>query len=198
MIKPACSLINVSIRNLSIVFILVAFSHVIIAADNAENSESKHLYESACTQCHGLRMIEKTRDGRSGWENTVHKMVIAGTQLNADEMELVIDYLVQHYGPGSGGVMKTGSLPPDSPLQPDTSVTSENISLPEGKGKSLVKGYCRGCHDLGRIVATRRSADGWRRYTKNMLERGDVTISAENIEIIVSYLEQHFGKSDYR
>ena len=195
MIKPGCSLINVSIRNLSIVFILFTFSNVIIAADNAENGESKRLYESACTQCHGLHMIEQTRDGRSGWEDTVHKMVIAGTQLNADEMELVIDYLVQHYGPGLAGAMKTGSLPPDSPLQTDT---SENISLPEGKGKSLVKGYCRGCHDLGRIVATRRSADGWRRYTKNMLERGDVTISAGNIESIVSYLDQHFGLSDYK
>jgi len=143
-------------------------------------------------------MIEKTRNGRSGWEDTVHKMVIAGTQLNADEMESVIDYLFRHYGPGVGGVMKTGTLPPDSPLQIDTTVTSENISLPVGKGKDLVQGYCLRCHDLGRIVATRRSADGWRRYTKNMLKRGDITISARNIESIVSYLDQHFGLSDYR
>jgi cytochrome c5 len=195
MINPDSSLIDVSIRNLSIVFVLFILSNVLMAADNPESSDGKHLYEAACTECHGLNMIEKTRDGRSGWEDTVHKMVIAGTQLNADEMELVIDYLVENFGPGLAGAMKTEPLPPDSPLRADI---SGNISLPEGKGKSLVKGYCSGCHDLGRIVATRRSADGWRRYTKNMLERGGVTISAGNIESIVSYLDQNFGKSDYQ
>ncbi len=198
MFKPGCSLINVCIINLSIVFMLFTFSNVIIAADDAENSVSKRLYESACTQCHGLHMIEKTRDGRLGWENNVHKMVVAGTQLNADEMELVIDYLVQHYGPDLAGAMKTGALPPDAPLQADNSGSSENISLPEGIGRGLIKGYCRSCHDLGRIVATRRSADSWRRYTKNMLERGEISISATSIESIVSYLDQHFGLSDYK
>ena len=198
MIKPGRSSTNISIRNLSIVLILFIVSNVIIAADNAENSVSKHLYESACTQCHGLHMIEKTRDGRSGWEDTVHKMVIAGAQLNADEMELVIDYLFRHYGPGMGDPMKTGILPPDSPLQTDGPISSENITLPEGEGMDLVQGYCHLCHDLGRVVATRRSADDWRYYTKNMTARGEITIPTEDIDIIVSYLNRHFGISDYR
>ena len=198
MTGPDCSVIHRSIRNLSIVFILFIFSYATSAADTPDNSEIKSLYESSCTQCHGLHMIEKTRNGRSGWEDTVHKMVIAGAQLNADEMELVIDYLFRHYGPGMGDPMKTGILPPDSPLQTDGPISSENITLPEGEGMDLVQGYCNLCHDLGRVVATRRSADDWRYYTKNMLARGDVTITAKKIEIIVSYLNRHFGMSDYR
>jgi len=197
MIKPVKSLIKAGIRNLSIVFTLFTVSNVIIAADNTENSESKRLFESACTQCHGLQMIEKTRDGRSGWEANVHKMVIAGTQLNADEMELVIDYLVQHYGP-RGEPMKTGVLPPDAPYQADTAVTSDEISLPAGEGSTLVQAHCGiRCHDLGRVVASRRSADDWRQYTNNMLERGEVTMTAEKIENIVAYLDLHYGTSDH-
>lgn len=196
MIKPDCSVIHLSIRNLSLILILFVFSSATNAADNPDNSKS--LYESSCTQCHGLHMIEKTRNGRSGWEDTVHKMVIAGAQLNADEMELVIDYLFQHYGPGVGDPMKTGMLPPDSPLQTDGFISSENVNLPEGEGMDLVQRYCHLCHDLGRVVATRRSADGWRYYTKNMIDRGEITIPTEDIDIIISYLNQHFGKSGYR
>jgi cytochrome c5 len=196
MIKHGYFVVIRGIRNLSIALILFTFSnHVVLAEDIPDNNESKRLYESSCTQCHGLQPIEKTRDGRSGWEKTVHKMVVAGAQLNADEMELVIDYLFQHFGMGVGGPMRTGTLPPDSPLQTN-GVTSESIVLPEDEGETLVRGYCHLCHDLGRVVSTRRSADAWKRYTKNMLSRGDITVPAEDIEIIVSYLNRYFGKND--
>lgn len=195
-LKPDYSVINCSIRNLLVVFISFTFNNTLIAADTLDNNESKRLYESVCTQCHGLQMIEKTRNGRTGWENTVHKMVVAGAQLTVDEMESVIDYLSQRYGPSTGDPMTTGLLPYDSPLQTDGTITSENINLPLGKGRTQVQAYCHLCHDLGRVVATRRSADEWRHYTLNMIARGEITITREDLDIIVSYLNRHFGKSD--
>ena len=167
------------------------------AATNAAGQEGKkdrgwELYETVCTQCHTTAAIEVTRDGRHGWENTVHKMVSAGAQVNAEEMEVVIDYLAARFGPGAGP-MKTGVLPPGSPLQTDGTVTSDNIVLPDGKGKELVQGLCQTCHDLGRIVSTRKTEADWHRYTLNMLARNNLRPAPEQVRDIVAYLNHHFG-----
>ena len=138
------------------------------------------------------------RDGRAGWEDTVQKMVVIGTQLNADEMELVIDYLYKSFGPGKGDPMITGVLPPDSPMQADGTVSSDNVLLPEGEGKQLVQGLCTMCHDLGRIVATRRGREDWKHYTINMLRQNGISVADDKQEVMVSYLDQHFGTADPR
>lgn len=183
-------------RKVIIGLVLLTGSAILPAAGMHNDEESKHLFEDACTQCHGLNIIEKTRNGRAGWEDTVHKMVVAGAQLDADEMESVIDYLSQHFGPGSGDPMKTGLLPHDSPLQIDGSISSDDIHLPKDRGMDQVQTYCQMCHDLGRIVATRRGADEWRQYTRNMIDRAELDISNDDFEDIVSYLRRHFGKTD--
>ncbi len=178
-------------------FMLLTISAVGLAGDESVD-QGKRLYEAACTPCHGLAAIERTRDGRAGWEDTVQKMVVIGAQLNAEEMELVIDYLYKNYGPGKGDPMRTGVLPADSPMQVDGTVSSENVVLPEGEGKQLVQGLCTTCHDLGRIVATRRGRDDWKRYTINMLRQNGISVAEDKQEAMVSYLNQHFGKADPR
>jgi cytochrome c5 len=177
--------------------LLLSYSAVGIALDEITD-EGKQLYEVVCTQCHSLAAIEQTRNGRDGWENTVHKMVVIGADLNAVEMEQMVDYLYRHYGPDTGAPMRTGLLPYDSPLQVDGQLSSENIDLPEGEGSQLVQGYCVMCHDLGRIVSTRRSQEDWQRYTTNMLERNGISITDSNLETIASYLFQHFGSDDLK
>jgi len=165
-------------------------------ADDEPADEGRRLYEAACTPCHSLAPIERTRDGRNGWEDTVQKMVVIGTQLDADEMELVVDYLYRRYGPGSGEPMTTGPLPADSPLSGDGVVSSEDVVLPDGEGKQLVQGLCSMCHDLGVVVSTRRSAVDWQRYTTNMLRQNGMTISEDNRATLVDYLNRHFGRDD--
>lgn len=178
-------------------FMLLTISAVGFASDESAD-EGKRLYEAACTPCHGLAPIEQTRDGRAGWEDTVQKMVVIGTQLNAEEMEVVIDYLYKSYGPGKGDPMRTGVLPADSPMQVDGTVSGENVVLPEGEGKHLVQGLCTTCHDLGRIVATRRGRDDWKRYTINMLRQNGISVAEDKQEAMVTYLNQHFGTADPR
>jgi cytochrome c5 len=161
--------------------------------DGAATAEGKALYQAACSPCHALAPIERTRDGRQGWKDTVQKMVVIGTQLDAEEMDLVIDYLYAQFGPGRGEPMRTGLLPPDSPLPAAGAVSSEHVTLPAGDGQQLVQGLCTMCHDLGYIVATRRSRDDWQRYTVNMLRQNGISISADKQELLVSYLDRHFG-----
>ena len=155
----------------------------------ANEDEGQRLYRAACTQCHGLAPIEVTTNGREGWKRTVQKMVVTGAQLDVDEMELVIDYLVREHGPGSSTHMTSGELPPDSPM-----AKSGKLELPAGEGAALVQGYCVMCHDLGRVVATRRKESEWRGYTIDMLKRNNISVSEEQLNTMVSYLSRHLGK----
>jgi cytochrome c5 len=160
---------------------------------SAEETKAQQLYEAACTQCHSLAPIEKTRNGRTGWEDTVHKMVITGAQLDVEEIELVIDYLYQQHGPDASNPMRTGVLPFDSPLGKDGIISSENVVLPEGEGKTLLEAYCMMCHDLGRVVATRRGEKEWKGYVKDMLRKNSMSVSEDKLEVMLAYLSQHFG-----
>lgn len=162
-------------------------------AQETATAPAEQLYRDSCAQCHGLHTIEVTRDGRAGWADTVNKMVVEGAQLNSEETELVIDYLSRRFGPGAGA-MKTGVLPPSSPMQTDGTVTSREIELPAGEGKELVQTYCQMCHDLGRVVSTRRSRDSWEQYAQNMLEQGGMELPPEKSRKLVSYLTQHIGR----
>ena len=181
-----------SLRTVCLLLLLTCASG--LAAE--DDTKAQHLYEAACTSCHGLAPIERTRDGRKGWEDTVHKMVITGAQLDMEEMELVIDFLYRQRGPDAADPMRTGPLPFDSPLSQEGTVRSEDIVLPAGEGKELVEAYCMLCHDLGRIVASRRGKREWHGYVMNMLNRNNVTIGKEQSERMLSYLNKYFGKTE--
>jgi cytochrome c5 len=163
-----------------------------INAQEATKTRAEQLYKEGCTQCHGLTAVEITRDGRSGWADTVQDMVITGAQLNAEEMELVIDYLTERFGPGTGP-METGKLTPRSPMQTDGTVISGEIELPAGEGKELVQSVCQLCHDSGRIVSARRSDQEWNGYVQNMLAQGGIELPQEENRKLVSYLSRHLG-----
>jgi len=186
-----------SILKLALFLAIVITSPAVFADDESED-QNKSLYEAACTPCHGLAPIERTRDGRQGWQDTVQKMVVIGAQLDTEEMDRVIDHLYRTYGPGTGDPMRAGILPADSPMQADGRLSSENVVLPEGEGKQMVQGLCTMCHDLGVVVATRRSSDDWQHYTSNMLRQNGIRIAEDKQEVMVSYLHRYFGKVDQK
>lgn len=159
------------------------------AQTKLSDDQVKNLVETACTQCHSLKPIKIIRDGYGGWKDYVHEMVLRGAQIHPDEVEAVVQYLVQNYGPGMTP-MKMGLLPPKAAIS--NTWESDKISLPEGQGKTLVEGRCQICHDLGKIVALRRSKEDWQRITENMVTRG-IPASTQEIEKIVSYLTRYLG-----
>lgn len=156
------------------------------------SARAERLYRESCTQCHGLAAIETVRDGRAGWADTVQDMVVTGAQLDAEEMELLIDYLARRLGPGAGA-METGKLSAHSPILSDGMVTSGEVELPAGEGKEFVQGYCHICHDAGRIVSARRSQESWKRYVTSMLAQGGMELPQDQEQRLVSYLVRHFG-----
>ncbi len=171
---------------------LIAVAGLLSSAALADDGAptGKNLVDSLCTQCHGLQPIASVRNGAEGWRTTVYKMVQNGSQIrSAAELEAIVGYLAGAYGPGTTP-MVTGLLPPGAPLGV---AKSDSVELPAGKGADLVKAHCTLCHDLGRIVSTRRTALEWQRYTRVMLARGSLAPGRAATDSIAAYLTEQFG-----
>lgn len=160
------------------------------AARAADSALGEKLLNATCTQCHGLGMLAKTRNGPGGWRETVDKMVNWGAQLRTvEERDALVAYLVSAYGPGTEP-MALVRLPPGAPV-----TSSDSTKLPPGPGADEVRAYCSMCHDLGMVVATRRTASEWNRTTSAMLAKTGAPVAAADARTIARYLQQHFGLS---
>jgi cytochrome c5 len=162
------------------------------AAPQLPAGDGRDLVATACTQCHALRPIVMKRDGAGGWRATVEEMVIRGAQLLPEEAESVVRYLAANFGPGPNP-MQTGTLPPGTAVS-SPGASANNLSLPAGPGKEAVETRCSICHDLGRVVGSRRTREEWERLTRNMIERGPQA-PPDQVQAIVSYLAAQFGKA---
>jgi len=61
--------------------------------------EGQVLLEERCTACHGLDRVEQAQKSREAWVTTVDRMVGYGVQLSESERTVLLDYLVETYGP---------------------------------------------------------------------------------------------------
>ena len=70
------------------------------AGDEPED-KGKTLFENTCSACHSLALPQSQRLDRGGWEWVVDDMVneMGLDWLDDDELKLIIDHLVENYGP---------------------------------------------------------------------------------------------------
>jgi mono/diheme cytochrome c family protein len=142
--------------------------------------EGRDIVATACTQCHGLNTIVQIRDGSGGWRQFVNYMIMKGAQVSNSEADTVVQYLTANFGP-------------NSPPAAGTAAPAVLAPLPSGTGKELVETRCVTCHDLLRIVASRRQKTDWDAIVANMINRG-ATATPEERQTIVSYLATQFGE----
>jgi mono/diheme cytochrome c family protein len=185
-------------RTLWLAGLLICVSSVLRAQGRGPElppGEGKELAQSVCaTACHDATPLLMKRDGESGWRRNVERMVVQkGAQLFPADLETLLRYLSTRLGPGAGGRMQTGVLPPGA--LGGGAQTANDVQLPEGTGKDVVAARCAVCHDLGRVVSVRRTKQGWEQMTRNMMGRGS-QVSAEQIQTIITYLTTHFGKQE--
>jgi cytochrome c5 len=153
--------------------------------------EGRELVQAVCSGCHDTRALLMKRDGEQGWRTNVERMVVQkGAQIFPGEMETMIRYLVTNLGPGTG-VMESGPLPPGA-LGGGVK-TGKDVKLPDAPGREVVQVRCTVCHDLGRVVTTRRTVQDWDSIVHNMMERGPKPAPGQ-LETVVSYLSSQFGK----
>jgi cytochrome c5 len=141
--------------------------------------EGRDIVAVACTQCHGLTTIMAIRDGSPGWRQFVNYMIMKGAQVSDREADTVVQYLTANFGPNSAPA--AGAAP------------AVLAALPSGSGKELVEARCVTCHDLLRIVASRRQKSDWNAIVANMVDRG-ATATPEERQTMVSYLATQFGE----
>jgi hypothetical protein len=156
--------------------------------------EGRELALSVCgTACHDTTPLVMKRDGESGWRRNVERMVVQkGAHIFPAELETLVRYLSTALGPWTSPVGTPGALPPGA--LGGGAATARDVNLPDGAGRDLVQARCTACHDLGRVVATRRTPPEWDRITRNMIERGPRATSAQ-VETMVKYLVTHLGRA---
>lgn len=65
-----------------------------------------------CGKCHSAEQAASLRQSRSGWEETVSKMVNMGAEGSDDEFEAVLTYLTKNFGPESAKPVNVNKATP--------------------------------------------------------------------------------------
>jgi len=60
--------------------------------------EANRLMNRACTKCHGIDRVEKTRNSTEGWRVTLVDMRERGAQLSDQELEQLVEWLARVWG----------------------------------------------------------------------------------------------------
>ena len=62
------------------------------------DGEGKEVVAKMCTRCHGTTVFSRMRMSRIGWEDEVVSMIEKGATGTEDEIHIVVDYMVKHFG----------------------------------------------------------------------------------------------------
>lgn len=137
-----------------------------------------------CTSCHGIDDYAYNALDRAGWDGHLtakHRDVNA--PIPADERAILLDWLVERFGPTS------------KPF-PRTYVAREVTTFfSDGEAEALVKRACTSCHAIERVNSARFTPDRWRVVTLDMRERG-AKLEDEELERLVEWLGRTKGTND--
>ena len=59
----------------------------------------REIVERACSQCHSLETVLRSRLSRGQWAARIDAMIAKGAKLSDDDIDVVAEYLAAHYGP---------------------------------------------------------------------------------------------------
>jgi len=133
-----------------------------LAAAAGQTDKGEQIQNANCLGCHDLRPIQTQALDKDGWTKVVASMVDKGAEVKADELPVLIDYLVKNHGP-----------------------------LPDGPGKVILLNICTVCHDLGRVRAQGRTREDWDDTLSTMLNEGAM-LSEQDYPVLLAYLARNF------
>ena len=67
--------------------------------DKERLAQGQKILETACTTCHDLGPVQRRNDDKAAWEGIVYGMVGNGADVKDAEIPVLVDYLVNAYGP---------------------------------------------------------------------------------------------------
>ena len=80
---------------LAVVFLPALPAMAVVLPDAPGKAE----LEKMCLQCHDVAKSVSLRQDRNGWGQTMTKMIAFGMQGSDEDMQLVLNYLVEHFPP---------------------------------------------------------------------------------------------------
>ena len=134
-----------------------------------------------CTSCHGIDDYAFNALDREGWSRYIdEKHKGRPVTLAAGDRDLLLDWLVSKFGPGT------------KPF-PRTYVAQEVTTFfTDAEAEQVLKQACTSCHELDRVNEARFSPDRWRVVTLDMRERG-ATLADDDLERLVEWLGRTKG-----
>jgi competence protein ComEA len=70
-------------------------------AEHLPPGKGKTEVAEVCMECHGVSNIRRQRLSKDEWTSEVSDMIDRGAKANDDQMAIIVDYLVQNFGPDS-------------------------------------------------------------------------------------------------
>jgi len=129
---------------------------------DSSTEAGERILNAACLTCHDHRPVDTQALDEPGWTKVVKAEVDRGAKLKAEDVPVLVDFLVRHHGP-----------------------------LPDGPGKELVLNICTQCHDLQRVRRERLSPEGWLEVLESMLNEG-APLSEKDLPEVLRYLARNF------
>ena len=149
---------------LSAIGVVIAASIGLAAGQESPRPErGEQIMNAACTRCHDLRPIETQALDEAGWSKVVKSKVEQGAEVKAEDVPLLVEFLVKRHGP-----------------------------LPDGPGKAILLDICTRCHDLQRVRRERNTAEGWLEILESMLNEG-APLPEKDLPELLRYLARNFG-----
>lgn len=138
--------------------------------------DGRDIVAATCSQCHSLNAVTQLREGRAAWRHQVYDMIERGAQVSPGEIDVVVNYLATHFGPG---------IPFPGP-------TPAPIALPAGTGMDVVASRCSLCHGIDRVVAVKRTRTQWSNIMTRMLYLG-APLTPDQAKTVLDYLSTNYG-----
>ena len=150
----------------------LAFVALLVAANGQAPSDvdqGKKLVDKMCASCHtpGGWMHSK-----EDWEFIVPDMAAKGGEPPGEnEAKLMVAYLARKFGM-------------------DQEASGTQASSEDEKGKKLLERTCLSCHESGGWMHTKGE---WEGIAPDHASRGGLTLTEEEMKLLVAYLTRHFG-----
>jgi len=148
--------------------LLIVIAGQPLIAQQMPDGPGAAIVKSRCVVCHESDIITSQPLSLTGWTNSINKMVRWGSQITAEERDVLQPYLAAHFGPKLAA------------------------SHAADAGPAIYQRACQVCHDAGIIEQQHLSKTGWTNSVNKMIRWGAAVPDADK-DALIDYLASRFG-----
>lgn len=152
-----------------VAFALIVLAGSTLTAQQLPAGAGLDVLNKRCLVCHEADLITAQKLSLTGWTRSIDKMVRWGSQITAEERDVLQPYLAQHFSP--------------RPVKSHGSTEA---------GAATFKRVCLTCHEADIVEQQKLTPTGWTRSVEKMMRWGAAISDAEK-QPLVDYLAARYG-----